>query len=297
KEKELAMGGFGQLPIVEGLELIKEPKKKPIKKRKKKLLLDDEEANRGVYGSLKRDAEIEEFKSKTVKIAPAGLILRCLKACLDDFSHHNIDVACKLLETYSRYLYRHPDTNVRMENMLEILMRLKNVKNLDPRHSTLVENAYYLCKPPERSARVSKVCPPLHQDMHLLPYPNQNNTTTPTDGVKQYALGDTSSDHSHTLNRLDVPDNALHRQRIFQNNNTTNNNNNNFAFANKFNVMAARGGPADHYENGLFSRSLSDLFTRKATNNNSMYGHSVGASHYQHQEEQEPFRSLEEIEA
>ncbi|KAK0591957.1 hypothetical protein LWI29_010753 [Acer saccharum] len=26
---------------------------------------------------------------------------------------------------------------------------LKNVKNLDPRHATLVENAYYLCKPPE----------------------------------------------------------------------------------------------------------------------------------------------------
>jgi regulator of nonsense transcripts 2 len=42
-------------------------------------------------------------------------------------------------------------------------MRLKNVKNLDPRHSTLVENAYYLCKPPERSARVSKVRPPLYQ--------------------------------------------------------------------------------------------------------------------------------------
>lgn len=50
-----------------------------------------------------------------------------------------------------------------MSNMLEILMRLKNVKNLDPRQSTLVENAYYLCKPPERSARVSKVRPPLHQ--------------------------------------------------------------------------------------------------------------------------------------
>ena len=42
-------------------------------------------------------------------------------------------------------------------------MRLKNVKNLDPRHSTLVENAYYLCKPPERSARVSKIRPPVYQ--------------------------------------------------------------------------------------------------------------------------------------
>ncbi|XP_071734548.1 regulator of nonsense transcripts UPF2 [Rutidosis leptorrhynchoides] len=102
------------------------------------------------------------------KMAPAGLIFSCLKACLDDFSHHNIDVACNLLETCGRYLYRYPDTNVRMANMLEILMRLKNVKNLDPRHSTLVENAYYLCKPPERSARVSKVRPPLHQYIRKL---------------------------------------------------------------------------------------------------------------------------------
>ncbi|KAK6127788.1 hypothetical protein DH2020_038497 [Rehmannia glutinosa] len=102
------------------------------------------------------------------KIAPAGLVFSCLKACLDDFTHHNIDVACNLLETCGRFLYRSPETTVRMSNMLEILMRLKNVKNLDPRHSTLVENAYYLCKPPERSARVSKVRPPLHQYIRKL---------------------------------------------------------------------------------------------------------------------------------
>lgn len=86
-----------------------------------------------------------------------------IQACLDDFTHHNIDVACNLLETCGRFLYRSPETTIRMSNMLEILVRLKNVKNLDPRHSTLVENAYYLCKPPERSARVTKVRPPLHQ--------------------------------------------------------------------------------------------------------------------------------------
>ncbi|KAF5205430.1 regulator of nonsense transcripts UPF2, partial [Thalictrum thalictroides] len=102
------------------------------------------------------------------KIAPAGLVFTCLKACLDDFTHHNIDVACNLLETCGRFLYRSPETTIRMANMLEILMRLKNVKNLDPRHSTLVENAYYLCKPPERSARVSKTRPPLHQYIRKL---------------------------------------------------------------------------------------------------------------------------------
>ncbi|CAN4125595.1 unnamed protein product [Withania somnifera] len=102
------------------------------------------------------------------RIAPSGLVFSCLKACLDDFSHHNIDVACNLLETCGRFLYRSPETTTRMENMLEILMRLKNVKNLDPRHITLVENAYYLCKPPERSARVSKVRPPLHHYIRKL---------------------------------------------------------------------------------------------------------------------------------
>ncbi|PUZ76674.1 hypothetical protein GQ55_1G309400 [Panicum hallii var. hallii] len=102
------------------------------------------------------------------KMAPPALVFSCLKACLDDFSHHNIDVACNLLETCGRFLYRSPETTIRMANMLEILMRLKNVKNLDPRHSTLVENAYYLCKPPERSARISKVRPPLHQYIRKL---------------------------------------------------------------------------------------------------------------------------------
>ncbi|KAM0923815.1 hypothetical protein ACQ4PT_005325 [Festuca glaucescens] len=102
------------------------------------------------------------------KVAPSGLVFSCLKACLDDFSHHNIDVACNLLETCGRFLYLSQGTTVRMSNMLEILRRLKNVKNLDPHHSTLVDNAYYLCKPPERSARVSKVRPPLHQYIRKL---------------------------------------------------------------------------------------------------------------------------------
>ncbi|GMP82180.1 hypothetical protein CsSME_00036611 [Camellia sinensis var. sinensis] len=52
------------------------------------------------------------------------------------------------------------------------------------------------------------------------------------------------------------------------------------------------------YENGLFSSSLSELFSRKMrlTSNNGFNAHSVGAaaSHY---EEDEPFESLEEIEA
>lgn len=111
------------------------------------------------------------------KVASPGLIFSCLKSCLDDFTHHNIDVACNLLETCGRFLYRFPETSLRMGNMLEIIMRLKNVKNLDARHSTLVENAYYQCKPPERSARVSKVRPPLHQYIRKLLFADLDKTT------------------------------------------------------------------------------------------------------------------------
>ncbi|XP_020573471.1 regulator of nonsense transcripts UPF2 isoform X2 [Phalaenopsis equestris] len=132
------------------------------------------------------------------RIAPAGLVFTCLKACLDDFNHHNIDVACNLLETCGRFLYRAPETSIRMANMLEILMRLKNVKNLDPRHSTLVENAYYLCKPPERSARVNKVRPPLHQYIRKLLFSDLDKSSAehvlrqlrklPWDECEQYIL-------------------------------------------------------------------------------------------------------------
>lgn len=64
-----------------------------------------------------------------------------------------------------------------MSNMLEILRRLKNVKNLDAHHTTLVENAYYLCKPPERSSRVSKVRPPLHQYIRRLLFSDLDKTS------------------------------------------------------------------------------------------------------------------------
>uniref|UniRef100_A0A0A9DV77 Uncharacterized protein n=1 Tax=Arundo donax TaxID=35708 RepID=A0A0A9DV77_ARUDO len=86
-------------------------------------------------------------------------------------------MACSLLETCGRFLYRSPETKIRMSNMLEIVRRLKNVKNLDLHHSTLVENAYYLCKPPERSSRVSKVWPPLHQYIRRLLFSNLDKST------------------------------------------------------------------------------------------------------------------------
>eukprot|EP00850_Spirogloea_muscicola_P006728 SM000032S12112 [mRNA] locus=s32:567211:573564:- [translate_table: standard] len=111
------------------------------------------------------------------RVAHAGQLFSCLKACLDDFSHHNIEVACALLETSGRFFARLPETSVRMGNMLDIMMRLRNAKNLDVRQSTLVENAYYQCRPPERSARVAKIRPALHQYIRRLLFVELDRTS------------------------------------------------------------------------------------------------------------------------
>ncbi|GJW16689.1 hypothetical protein Tco_0024125, partial [Tanacetum coccineum] len=57
ESEELKSGGFGKLPILEYLEFI-EPKKPKLKKKKSKVLL---------LGSMSREQELEEFKTKTAK--------------------------------------------------------------------------------------------------------------------------------------------------------------------------------------------------------------------------------------
>ncbi|GJW55515.1 putative reverse transcriptase domain-containing protein, partial [Tanacetum coccineum] len=52
-------GDFGQLPILEGLELIEKPKKNLKKKKSKQNILE--------IGSMSREEELEQFKSKSVQ--------------------------------------------------------------------------------------------------------------------------------------------------------------------------------------------------------------------------------------
>jgi regulator of nonsense transcripts 2 len=93
-------------------------------------------------------AELTKFQ-----IMPPIVALKCFRALLDDFSHHNIDVVAALLESVGGFLYRNPATYLRMRNILDILMKLKTVKNLDPRQEHLIDNAYYTCVPPNQTAK------------------------------------------------------------------------------------------------------------------------------------------------
>lgn len=62
------------------------------------------------------------------RVAPPIIFLRCLRRCLDDFTGSNVDVACCLLESCGRFLYRLPHTNPRLSALMETMIRLSKAK-------------------------------------------------------------------------------------------------------------------------------------------------------------------------
>jgi regulator of nonsense transcripts 2 len=62
------------------------------------------------------------------RLAPPIIALRCLRRCLDDLTGGNVDVACVLLESCGRYLYRFPHTNEKLTKIMESMMRLSKAK-------------------------------------------------------------------------------------------------------------------------------------------------------------------------
>lgn len=62
------------------------------------------------------------------RVAPPIVALRSLSRCLEDFNGFNIDVACCILESCGRYLYRTKHTETRLSTLLETMMRLSKTK-------------------------------------------------------------------------------------------------------------------------------------------------------------------------
>ncbi len=54
------------------------------------------------------------------RLAPFGTVFSALKAMLDDFGGSNVDAVAELLDTAGRFLYRLPETHVRMANMADV---------------------------------------------------------------------------------------------------------------------------------------------------------------------------------
>ncbi|XP_072309952.1 regulator of nonsense transcripts 2 isoform X3 [Eucyclogobius newberryi] len=135
----------------------------------------------------KKDQINIETKNKTVrfigelakfKMFPKTDTLHCLKMLLSDFTHHHIEMACTLLETSGRFLFRSPESHLRTSVLLEQMMRKKQAQHLDARYITMVENAYYYCNPPPIEKTVRKKRPPLQEYIRKLLYKDLSKVTT-----------------------------------------------------------------------------------------------------------------------
>ncbi|XP_078798154.1 regulator of nonsense transcripts 2 isoform X6 [Oryzias latipes] len=135
----------------------------------------------------KKDQINIETKNKTVrfigelakfKMFSKTDTLHCLKMLLSDFTHHHIEMACTLLETCGRFLFRSPDSHLRTSVLLEQMMRKKQAQHLDARYVTMVENAYYYCNPPPMEKTVKKKRPPLQEYIRKLLYKDLSKVTT-----------------------------------------------------------------------------------------------------------------------
>mmetsp|Transcript_29365 Transcript_29365/g.56176 ORF Transcript_29365/g.56176 Transcript_29365/m.56176 type:complete len:882 (+) Transcript_29365:2-2647(+) len=102
------------------------------------------------------------------RVAPPIVVLRGLKRCLEDFSGYNIDVACCLLESCGRYLYRTKHTHGKLSELMDTMMRLKKAKNLDERHVAMINSAFFMVNPPRQTNRPTKEVTPLEAYLRYL---------------------------------------------------------------------------------------------------------------------------------
>ena len=58
-------------------------------------------------------------------VFPGSDCLNCFKMLLNDFTHHQIEMACCILETAGRFLYRSPSTHHKTRVLLDQMMRKK----------------------------------------------------------------------------------------------------------------------------------------------------------------------------
>ncbi|KAL4242698.1 Nonsense-mediated mRNA decay protein Nmd2/UPF2 [Abortiporus biennis] len=103
-------------------------------------------------------------------VVPPHVILHMFKVCLDDFSGTNVENMALLLEGCGRFLLRSEETKQPFGKMVELMRRKQSVRHLDQRQLLLLENAYYQCNPPERTAKQEKERTPMELFIRHLIY-------------------------------------------------------------------------------------------------------------------------------
>lgn len=67
--------------------------------------------------------ELTKFRA-----APPIVALRSLGRCLEDFTGSNVEIACCILESCGRYMYRTKHTNAKISALMETMTRLSKAK-------------------------------------------------------------------------------------------------------------------------------------------------------------------------
>ena len=62
------------------------------------------------------------------RVAPPIVALRCIQRCIEDFTGSNVDVACCILESCGRFLYRTKHANARLVALMDTMTRLRKAK-------------------------------------------------------------------------------------------------------------------------------------------------------------------------
>ena len=82
--------------------------------------------NHNLEGRLKTARYIGELTK--FRVAPPIVSLRCFRRCLDDFNGGNVDVACCILESCGRYLYRTKHTMSKISQLMDAMLRIAKSK-------------------------------------------------------------------------------------------------------------------------------------------------------------------------
>ncbi|TPP48789.1 Regulator of nonsense transcripts 2 [Fasciola gigantica] len=131
--------------------------------------------------NLESKLKIVRFIGELVKfrIYPAHQALACLKKLLPQFVHHNIEMACALLDTCGRFLYRSSSSHLRTKVYLEVMLRKKKALHMDQRYTIMIENTYYYCNPPSASRQLvpTVVLTPTMQFLRRLLWRDLDRTT------------------------------------------------------------------------------------------------------------------------
>ncbi|WVQ93013.1 hypothetical protein IAU59_000076 [Kwoniella sp. CBS 9459] len=102
------------------------------------------------------------------KVARSYTILHVLKVFLDEFKF-NIENIANLLESCGRFLLRYEGTAETAKRMVELMRRKQGNSHLDQRQQVMLENAFYMCNPPQRVAREVITLTPMQSFIqHLL---------------------------------------------------------------------------------------------------------------------------------